>query len=116
MTNKIDTIEKNELNNLVSNFKSVLKNGVYYIQKVEKTSVGYQYKVCAFNGVSERDFNVSFDFTPYGKGIVYIDYLGEVLICHSLKVNKCNFNGIPASWKKEYVREYIQRYRNSIAA
>lgn len=105
-----------ENKNMVSNFNSILKSGVYFIQKVEKTSIGYQYKVRTFNGVSGRDFNVSFDFTPYGKGVVYIDYLGEVLICHSLKVNKSNFDGIPASWRKDYVREYIRRYINSIAA
>lgn len=101
---------------MVSEFNSILKNGIYFIQKVVKTSVGYQYKVHAFNGVNGRDFNVSFDFTPYGKGVMYIDYLGEVIICHSLKVNKTNFDGIPASWRKEYVREYIRRYINSIAA
>lgn len=100
----------------INDFKNVLKNGLYSIRKVEKTPVGYEYKVHAFNDVHEDNFNVSFDFIPYAKGIVYIEYLGEMLVCHNLKVNKCNFNGIPAYLRKEYVREYIKRYIDSITA
>ena len=109
-------MNKEEIKQRISDFKSVLKNGLYSIRKVERTPIGYEYKVHVFNDVCENFFNVSFDFTPRANGIVYIDYLGEVLVCHNLKVNKTNFIGIPAYQRKEYVREYIKRYIDSIAA